>query len=139
MKDQGPSAHGRIGHIEHYCNENDFVAQFGTLYGKEKSNRFAGKVFKHKDQSGHLMNQHYLNTLFLGTGLPALERVCSEEPVVVDKGAALEVRTEAADSEKARFGTPGRGEPGWLSAEEGMGGTVEVLGRLWRYRNGGSP
>ena len=57
----------------------------------------------------------------------------------MDEGAALEVRTEAVNSEKARIGTPGRGEPGLLSAEEGMGGTEKELGRLWMYRNGGSP
>ena len=86
------------------------------------------------------MNQHYLDALFLREGLLLLEWVDIEEPVVeMDKGAALEVRTETVDSEEARIGTSGRGEPGLLSAEEGMWETVKELGRLWMYRNGGSP
>ena len=107
---------------------------------KMESNSFAGSVFIHKGQNGHLMNQHYLETLFCGPSLPDLELVSSEEPIVeMNKGAALEVHTEEVDGEKSRNSTQGRGEPGSLSAVEGKGRNVEELSRLWMYKDGHSP
>lgn len=56
-----------IRHIEHYANEHDFVALFGVLhFTRDKlSNRFVGKVFENKGHGGHLMNQHYLDRMFV--------------------------------------------------------------------------
>lgn len=77
------------------------------------------------------MNQHYLDAMFSREDSPFLEQVVDiKEPAV---------RTEPVDGEGPETGTLGRGEPGLWSAEEGMGKTVKVLSRLWRYRNGGSP
>ena len=144
-QDQRPSApaHRQIRHIEHYCNEYDFVSRFGTLHSTRdgKSNRFAGIVFERKKQGGHLMNQHYLDAMFSRENSPFLEQVVDIEESVVDmdKGAVSEVRREAPGGEGLQIGTPGWGEPALLSAEEGMGKTVKGLSRLWKYRNGGSP
>ncbi|KAG0132044.1 hypothetical protein HOY82DRAFT_558723 [Tuber indicum] len=66
-----------IKHIEHYCNEHDFVSRFGALhFSKDKlSNRFAGKVFENKGHGGHLLNQHYLDRMFAGDSSDFLEMV----------------------------------------------------------------
>ncbi|KAK7530359.1 uncharacterized protein J3D65DRAFT_153807 [Phyllosticta citribraziliensis] len=52
--------------IEHYANENDPFARWGVLNSTRNcpGQRFAGQVFINKDASGHLFNQHYLDTMF---------------------------------------------------------------------------
>ncbi|PLB41677.1 uncharacterized protein BDW47DRAFT_133146 [Aspergillus candidus] len=58
-----------IQHIEHYANKNDFVANIGVLQCTSPTARYAandlfsGKVFQ-QDRSGHLLNIHYLDTMF---------------------------------------------------------------------------
>ncbi|CUS10898.1 unnamed protein product, partial [Tuber aestivum] len=66
-----------IKHIEHYCNEHDFVARLGALhFSKDKpSNRFVGKVFENKGHGGHLLNQHYLGRMFANDGSDFLDMV----------------------------------------------------------------
>ena len=70
-----------IKHIEHYCNEHDFVARFGALhFSKDKlSNRFVGKIFENKGHGGHLLNQHYLSPMFAGDSSDFLEMVVEVE------------------------------------------------------------
>jgi len=55
-----------IPHIEHYCNSKDMVTRWGALYSAEEvlRNRFCGHVFVIENGSGHMLNQHYLSTIF---------------------------------------------------------------------------
>ncbi|CAG8704727.1 8374_t:CDS:2, partial [Racocetra fulgida] len=49
---------GLIKCIEHYANEDDFIAKMGVL--REICNpRFHGKVFINKNARGHLFNRYY--------------------------------------------------------------------------------
>lgn len=56
-------------HIEHFCNEHDFVARIGTIAGineaQEDVKYYVGKVVLYLQRSGHLMNQHYLHPMFI--------------------------------------------------------------------------
>ncbi|RPA96473.1 hypothetical protein L873DRAFT_1845397 [Choiromyces venosus 120613-1] len=87
-----------IKHIEHYCNEHDFVARFGALhFAKDKlSNRFVGKVFENKGHGGHLLNQHYLDLMFAGDSSDFLDMVVEVEE---DKAAA---RAQVASNERTQ-------------------------------------
>lgn len=55
-----------ISHIEHYANSEDMVTRWGVLYSIKNllDNRFCGQVFVHQGASGHMLNQHYLGTMF---------------------------------------------------------------------------
>lgn len=55
-----------IPHIEHYCNSEDMVTRWGTLYSVKNvlGNRFCGHVFIYEGASGHMLNQHYLANMF---------------------------------------------------------------------------
>ena len=57
-------------YIEHYANSEDFVANIGVLNFTSPQaqpyadgNAFAGSVFL-REGSGHLLNMHYLDTMF---------------------------------------------------------------------------
>jgi hypothetical protein len=58
-----------IRHIEHYANNEDFVACWGVLHFTKKmpkdrfQNRFMGLVFE-RPGKGHQLNQHYLDKMF---------------------------------------------------------------------------
>lgn len=59
-----------IKHVEHYANKDDFVANIGVLMfggpvaqAKPDANPFFGSVFV-RNASGHLLNMHYLDTMF---------------------------------------------------------------------------
>ena len=58
-----------IRYIEHYANSDDFVArigvlQFTTVTAKYSGDTtFSGEVFT-REGTGHLLNQHYLDTMF---------------------------------------------------------------------------
>lgn len=49
-----------------YANEYDMVPRWGVLHSTREilSNRYAGSVFVRMGASGHMFNQHYLNTMF---------------------------------------------------------------------------
>jgi hypothetical protein len=55
-----------IPHIEHYCNSEDMVTRWGSLYSVKNvlGNRFCGHVFIYEGASGHMLNQHYLANMF---------------------------------------------------------------------------
>ncbi|RPB16964.1 hypothetical protein P167DRAFT_499627 [Morchella conica CCBAS932] len=89
----GPPKEERlIRHIEHYANEHDFVALFGVLhFTRDKlSNRFVGKVFENKGHGGHLMNQHYLDRMFVDEASGFLDQV-----VEIDENTAMQREEEA--------------------------------------------
>jgi hypothetical protein len=137
----------QIHHIEHYCNEYDFVARFGTLhFTRDKtSNRFVGDLFVNQGQGGHLMNQHYLDVMFSKEDSPFLEQVIhidEDTTVEREKTEVAVVNTEVAGG----LGTEASGACGVSTSAAGVdqvekqvGKRVRDLSRLGRYRNGGSP
>jgi hypothetical protein len=52
-----------IEHVEHYANLGDFVSQIGVLNYTRIANRYMGRLFL-SPNSGHLLNQHYLHSMF---------------------------------------------------------------------------
>ncbi|KAL4806711.1 hypothetical protein BDV18DRAFT_119189 [Aspergillus unguis] len=103
-------------HIEHYANSGDFVARWGVLNFANIPNRFIGHVFV-RQGSGHMMNQHYLGTMFpFGPG----QKVRDSNPFV---DSEIEVPTFGANVPKS----PVRRVK------------IREISRLWLYRNGGSP
>ncbi|KAL4892704.1 hypothetical protein BDV59DRAFT_202451 [Aspergillus ambiguus] len=56
-------------YIEHYANDGDFVANIGVLQFTSliarytATDAFSGKIFR-RQGSGHLLNMHYLDTMF---------------------------------------------------------------------------
>lgn len=53
--------------MEHYCNERDMVTSWGALNSVDRDDLpFAGTVFVLENQTGHLLNQHYLKNMFTG-------------------------------------------------------------------------
>lgn len=74
-----------LAHIEHFANIYDSVAEFGVInFIKESENWFAGSVFQ-RDRCGHMMNQHYLNSLFpLKTPYGPVDDAVSSLNTVVD-------------------------------------------------------
>lgn len=70
--DQSKGGRGErvIKHIEHYANKEDLVANIGVLHFTSPQaqpyadgNAFAGQVFT-REGTGHLLNMHYLDTMF---------------------------------------------------------------------------
>ena len=56
-------------YIEHYANENDFVARFGVLEflpseAEDPKNVYAGRLFRRPNASGHMFVQHYMDPMF---------------------------------------------------------------------------
>lgn len=67
---QGPGRVGRVlRHVEHYANTKDFVSNIGVLRftsptaAYSNGSLFSGSVFV-REGSGHLLNMHYLDTMF---------------------------------------------------------------------------
>lgn len=130
-----------IRYIEHYANSDDFVSRFGVLNFAYVRNRYMGRLFV-QDASGHMLNQHYLDTMFAS-----------------DAGGRTLDENDFMDSE-VRFPIEQLGERG---NEEGVISTIRCshgrseddirnnygcdkrpikvkdLSRLWLYRNGMSP
>jgi len=52
-----------IRHIEHYANAGDFVSQYGVCNFIDTPMRFMGRLFM-APSSGHLLNSHYLHSMF---------------------------------------------------------------------------
>ena len=50
-------------YMEHFANENDFVAKLGCNCPKKIQNLISidGKIFINKNGTGHMLNSHYLN------------------------------------------------------------------------------
>ena len=85
-----------IPHIEHYCNSEDMVTRWGTLYSVKNvlGNRFCGHVFIYEGASGHMLNQHYLKNMFpisppapneWDDEVPFLDRVVEVDSATVTK------------------------------------------------------
>ncbi|KAG2022368.1 hypothetical protein CC2G_000124 [Coprinopsis cinerea AmutBmut pab1-1] len=82
--------------IEHYVNENDFVAQIGIQHFATgvPGAQYLGKIFTRKAEGGHMFNEHYMFSMFgQGTATPFLNThvVCQHGPDCSGAESALEV------------------------------------------------
>jgi hypothetical protein len=119
--------------MEHFCNENDFVARFGALHFKDPENgRFAGEVFEHKGYSGHLLNQHYLETMFRAEAATFWDQVVETDQSNPEN--TLSEKTSVVVSN-----VPADGGVESLTVAAAQGKSVKELSRLWTYRSGGNP
>jgi len=132
-----------IRHIEHYANSHDFVSRWGVVnFAKAPThltNHFVGKLFERRG-SGHMLNQHYLDTMFPldpHTGQVAESNEFME--MLVDAGAIEGKQNKPAMDAKLAMalGHDTPHTPGSLVA--GNLKPVKELSRLWKYRNGLSP
>lgn len=101
-----------ITHMEHYCNQLDFVTQFGALASVHRKNdKYQGLVFEAMGRKGHLLNQDYLSYMFKSPHCAFLRHLA-----VRDKNPQMHnlyhVQDEDAESE---------------------GKSVEDLSYLWTY------
>ncbi|KAK7191886.1 hypothetical protein PSPO01_02335 [Paraphaeosphaeria sporulosa] len=108
-------------HVEHFAHTRDFVACWGVLHFSSPSfpNRYAGKVFVCEGE-GHLLNMHYLGSLFPIT-----------EQGKVDEGMGWE-----------GVSVRGEGVEDGLEREDGVGRRgmrAREASRLWGYRDGRVP
>lgn len=144
---RGESAPGSkvIRYIEHYANSRDFVSRFGVLYFAHIRNRYMGRVFV-QDASGHLLNQHYLDTMFASDAdwrtLDTNEFMESEIRFPVEQprergneeGIISTIRCSHGTSENEIRGTFGCDNQATSRSIK-----VKDVSRLWLYRNGMSP
>ncbi|TQB71584.1 hypothetical protein MPDQ_007443 [Monascus purpureus] len=113
-----------IPYIEHYANSEDFVSVLGVLNYTPIPNRYMGQLFV-RSGPGHLLNQHYLNTMFpLG----------SDGKVMSANGFMnTQVTTDATQTGICVIKERER------RRRQRKALRVKDLSRLWMYRNGGSP
>lgn len=112
-----------IGHLEHYANSGDFVSRFGVLNFADIQNRYIGPVFV-QDAKGHMLNQHYLNTMFApGVDGRTLETNTFMES---DVHQSLKKRNKGSDIHG-------------IDGHDGQPVKVKEMSRLWCYRDGHSP
>ncbi|KAJ5167522.1 uncharacterized protein N7482_006303 [Penicillium canariense] len=144
-----PSVRRSIRYIEHYANSRDTVSRVGVLRFAYLPNRYLGRLFI-RPGSGHLMNQHYLDSMFT---LGADGRVLESNPFM-----DMEVETKPdvllESSKKSLGNTSGHKEETLSPIAGSVGHTqkrivvqdvvhqvlrVKDFSRLWRYRDGRSP
>jgi hypothetical protein len=152
IRREGAAKSHVIRHVEHYANSDDFVSRWGILSFANApihlTNCFAGTLFERRG-SGHMLNQHYLNTMFTrdpATGLVAETNEFME--MLVDESLTVGRRNQPAIDEKLATALRGDGDGNVAqdtnSASEATSATkrlrpVKELSRLWQYRNGLSP
>ncbi|KAF1999458.1 hypothetical protein P154DRAFT_546248 [Amniculicola lignicola CBS 123094] len=126
-----------VRHIEHYASDTDFVARWGVLAFHHTRNRYMGRIFI-RSGMGHLLNQHYLNSMF------PLDKAGR----VVEKNGFMDqevIFSSAGAVERAREGSPvepvslRRAESVLRAEMERRKSKVRDFSRLWEYRNGGKP
>lgn len=141
---------GVIRYIEHYVNSEDPVTRWGILYNVRAilENRFAGKVFIRLKATGHMMNQHYLDSMFPLPGeqdeggapafLDEIVDIDETTPEARDELAERDpnIPTEATSAGNGRRSSMNEDMPSNPSATVR---TVRDLSRLWRYVGGKSP
>lgn len=134
-----------IRHIEHYANSGDPVSYLGVLHFTSVPNRYLGRLFI-RPGSGHMMNQHYLDTMFT---LGADQRVLESNPFMdmeVDiKWGEWDRLSDRRDEsrEMALLPMPTLKIRNSLESREQDANRqvmrVKDFSRLWRYRNGNTP
>lgn len=140
--DTPPREERLIRHVEHYANEHDFVSRFGVLFfARDKlSNRFVGKVFMNKGHGGHLLNQHYLDHMFVNEASGFLDQVVDiDETTAVSREEAAGVEGDhnrtAANTRSNRGAGTAHGEP---RVETGASSSASVRPELERVATGAS-
>lgn len=144
-----------VRHIEHYTNDGEFVARWGALHFAQIENRYMGRIFV-RPGTGHLLNQHYLNSMFpLDKDMRVIEH---NEFMDMDVTFTLDDLEEVQNRYRDTLPNSNRvngavfedGHEGIASLEGSWSGgllqgsgvqkpTVKEFSRLWRYRNGRSP
>lgn len=133
----GPSSRC-IPYIEHYANSGDFVSLWGVLNFARVPHRYMGALFI-RSGSGHLFNQHYLDTMFtLGPDRRVLDdNPFMDGPLCHDRSVATdESRRSGEDLHMNFFYTV---DDPLEAAEGGNSLQVKDQSRLWKFRNGGTP
>ncbi|KAB8437363.1 hypothetical protein FH972_025043 [Carpinus fangiana] len=121
-----------VKYIEHYCNGHDMVPLWGVLWhiAKGTSSSYSGRVFRHENQSGHLFDQHYLESM-----LPLSKINDHDDPHMFLNHVCRMNTREAGVLTAATFGPNSKS-----GNDEGLiVATVRDLSRLWRYVDGKSP
>jgi hypothetical protein len=133
-----------IKHIEHYANSKDFVANLGVLAFTSPEyqpfsdgNAFAGTVFK-REGTGHLLNMHYLNTMFemadgkvKEDGNVFMNSVIPERylfPTCSQKYDQMLIRCRLNQNDSSM-----------VNGRESGPRKVKDVSRLWKYINGKKP
>lgn len=141
-------ANRSVGYIEHYANEADPVAWLGVLRFAGIPNRYMGRLFV-RPGSGHILNQHYLDTMFtLGPDMRVLEsNAFMDMKVETSTDTASDKTTNGNDSEsddREETLSPlpninNRSSQAYESNNQRDTLRIKDFSRLWQYRNGGSP
>ncbi|CRG91917.1 hypothetical protein PISL3812_08971 [Talaromyces islandicus] len=119
-----------IPHIEHYVNSEDFVAMWGVLNFMKIPGRYLGDVFI-RQGAGHLLNQHYLDTMF------PLDH--DQKPMLEENGF-LEQNIKVIGCESTFYNTDFKMAAKTLRDNIGESALkIRNCSRLWRYRNGRTP
>jgi len=125
-----------IRHIEHYANSQDAVSYLGVLHFTDVPNRYLGRLFI-RPGSGHMMNQHYLDTMFT---LGSDHRVLDSNPFM-DMEVDMKVASNGYDGDCELSLLPMASLDSSTSKDSSKSRVhrVKDFSRLWQYRNGGSP
>ncbi|CAI6286251.1 unnamed protein product [Periconia digitata] len=127
-----------VRHIEHYTNNGEFVARWGAITFAHTENRYMGRMFI-RPGSGHLLNQHYLKSMFpLG-----------KDGRVMERNAFMDMDVELPGHHSGDHNTREYVET-VLNEGDPVGGEheqprpvrtakVKDFSRLWGYRNGMNP
>ncbi|KAJ5743239.1 hypothetical protein N7533_010341 [Penicillium manginii] len=134
-----------IGHIEHYANSQDPVSHLGVLDFTNVPNRYIGRLFI-RPGSGHMMNQHYLDTMFtLGPDHRVLESNAFMDMEVDMKWSESDRLLNGRDESREMTLLPmpnieiANPQAGSLLSNGSQVWHVKDFSRLWQYRNGGTP
>jgi hypothetical protein len=149
MRGEGETKQPLIRHIEHYANSGDFVSRLGVLNFTKApahlTNHFVGAVFERRG-SGHMLNQHYLDTMFPldpHTGQVAESNefmdMLVDEDMIGGRQNKPAIDTNLAMALRWRGGVTQEPNPPSGSQSTGNLKPVRDLSRLWKYRNGLSP
>lgn len=121
-----------VGYIEHYANSADMVSWIGVLHFITIPNRYMGRLFI-RAGSGHLLDQHYLDTMFT---LGPDHKVLENNPFM---DMEVETKSDCTPHENCEetllpISSTGSQQENHLPVLR-----VKDYSRLWQYRNGGIP
>ncbi|KAJ5648853.1 uncharacterized protein N7484_002576 [Penicillium longicatenatum] len=121
-----------VGHIEHYVNSADMVSRIGVLHFITIPNRYMGRLFI-RAGSGHLLNQHYLDTMFT---LGPDHKVLENNPFM---DLEVETKSDCTPHDNCEDTLLPISATGLLQENPPPKLRVKDYSRLWHYRNGGLP
>lgn len=121
-----------IGYIEHYANSADMVSCIGVLHFITIPNRYMGRLFI-RAGSGHLLNQHYLDTMFT---LGPDHKVLENNPFM---DMEVETKSDCTPHENCEETLLPVTTTEFQQENHPEVLRVKDYSRLWQYRNGGIP